>query len=339
MSGKPLYRHAHRPALERLEDRTVPSTVAGDFSTANGVWRWDSVLGWGHISNMEATQLAVDGAGDVFGKFADGLWRWDATTMGWQKLSGLSVTEFQVTSGGVLYADFGMMGTWRWSFAGWQQITSQDVSGMAVSDSDAFFGRYDAGVMGTWRWTPMAGWSLLTGNRPDVLRADGMGDFVGVYNTFIGATMKGSWRWSPTTGWARLSTAAPNTMDVSTNGVVYEDRGSAGIWRYDPSMGSPMFTKISDYWPASFQAFNATPDGSLFFVDSFTGKYIGWYYNSATASWSNPINTSNTIGQVVTGKDGDQFIDYSTLGVYQWSPTIALRQLGDKIPSVLASQA
>src|SRR5262245_2513030 len=128
-----LPRHTRRPSLETLEDRLVPSTVAGNF--ADGVWRFDTSTGWAHISNLQATRLDVDDAGDVYGKFSDGLWRWSAATASWAKLSSLAVDQFQVTAGGVLYGDFQSSSVWRWApSTGWMKLSSLDVGLMTVSD-------------------------------------------------------------------------------------------------------------------------------------------------------------------------------------------------------------
>src|SRR5262249_50909249 len=120
-----MLRPRNRLELETLEDRNVPSTMAADYT--DGLWRWDSTAGCGHISGGHATRLDVDDAGDVYGQFSNGIWRWSASTLGWQKLSDLQATTFQVTAGGVFYGDFGATGLWRWSFAGWQKLSSNDV--------------------------------------------------------------------------------------------------------------------------------------------------------------------------------------------------------------------
>jgi hypothetical protein len=309
--------------------------MAGDYP--DGVWRYDTSTGWSHISNEQpAGPMALDGNGDVYGTFSDGLWRWDAGTSGWQKLSGLKPLEINVTAGGVLYGVFANDGLWRWSFAGWQQLSAQTPDLMAVSDSDAFFGRFDTGTAGTWRWTPTQGWSLLSASRPDgKISADAAGDLVAGYSLFIPAGQQGTWRWSPTTGWARLSTAT-DAFSLSDNGVIYQNQGAGGIWRWAP--GQVAFTQISTAnSTASF--FIALPDGGLFedFAIPKTAHNSGWYY-SAAGNWAQVIPDLDSATFVVGGKDDAIFIANDNMGTWLWSPTLGYQQLGSQQPSWIKSQ-
>jgi hypothetical protein len=327
-----------RPQLETLEDRLVPSTIAGSY--ADGVWRWDSTAGWSHISDQKANIVRVDAAGDVYGTFSDGLWRWDASTGAWghlEKTSGLGdAEEFKVTASGVVYADFGTSGTWRWSFDGWQEISNLNVTDFDVSRSDVFFGRYDAlSATGLWRWTPTVGWSHLTGNTPDSVLADDAGNFAGIFNTGIAATLKGTWRWNSSAGWARLSTSVATAIDLSDNGTLFENRGTGGIWRWN----SGSFTEITTASGSS--AFTvALSDGSVFmeFYNTSAGHYVGWYWNASTG-WSNPFANTSPFFLESAGKDGDLFYGNATAGgTWRWSPTLGAVQLGSLNPSALGTQ-
>jgi hypothetical protein len=322
-------RHTTRPGLETLEDRLVPSTMAGNY--ADGVWRFDTSTGWAHISNLQASQLDVDDGGDVYGQFSNGLWRWSASSASWMKLSSLTAGQFQVTATGVLYGDFNSNGVWRWSTSGWMKLSSLDVNLMAVSDSDAFFGRFDiAGAVGTWRWTPTAGWSLLTANRPDILQTDAAGDMVGLFKVHIALGQSGTWRWSPTTGWARLSTVPPFEIAVSTNGAIFENRGTVGIWRAAP--GATGFKRI-DSSDASQDTLYALPEGELyrnrFISGGIHSKYSGWYWDPDLQGlgFVNIIDDTSFINPAVIGKDGDLFFDANTAGTGYWSLQVAYHTL------------
>jgi hypothetical protein len=309
--------------------------MAGDY--ADGVWRWDTSAGWAHISTQQATKLTVDNAGDVYGKFSDGLWRWDAGTSGWQKLSALPATDFQVTGGGVLYGDFGAAGVWRWSFAGWQKLSDQDVVSFKVSDSDAFFGSFNTGSFGTWRWTPTAGWSLLTSSRPDQLATDAAGDFVGVYNLEAPPSAHGTWRWNPTTGWARLSTDV-TTIAVSADGVIYEARNAAGLWRLDPNQSGATFTQVS-MDDMSSSTFVALPDGGLFLDFYVTGAaaFTGWVYNGT--GWAKVIDNLDNTMNMVGGQDHDEvFFNDGAGGTWHWNSQTPYQQLSSMSSTVLASR-
>jgi hypothetical protein len=50
---------------------------------ADGTWRYDTTAGWTHISDRQASILDVDDAGNVVGRFTDGVWRWTAATASW----------------------------------------------------------------------------------------------------------------------------------------------------------------------------------------------------------------------------------------------------------------
>jgi hypothetical protein len=319
--------------------------MAGSY--IDGTWRYDTSAGWAHISNMQASRLDVDDGGDVYAKYVpgnanDGLWRWSASSMSWQKLSSLSVTAFQVTAGGVLYGNFGSNGTWRWdSTSGWMMLSGSSPAIFAVSDTDTFFGRYDAaGTVGTWRWTVASGWQLLSGNRPDTLNADGQGDLVGVYNTYIASGQQGTWRWSPTTSWTRLSTVVANNIGVSSNGAIYENRGSGGLWY--AAAGATSFTEIDSATQTNANLF-ALPNGSLYIdrYDTTAGQYTGWYYSPSLQGlgFVKIINNTISIYPAVVGKDGDLFYyDNATPGTGYWSLTSAYHTVSNKVPSLLASQ-
>jgi hypothetical protein len=338
--GSSRPRHTTRPVLETLEDRLVPSTMAGNY--ADGVWRFDTTAGWNHISNMQATRLDVDDAGDVYGKFSDGLWRWSASSASWMKLSSLAADQFQVTAGGVLYGAFQSSSVWRWDpSTGWMKLSSLDVGLMTVSDSDAFFGRFDsAGAQGLWRWTPTAGWSLLTGNRPTSVYSDAAGEFVGVFNTFIAAGQEGTWRWNPTTSWARLSTVA-TSISVSSNGAIYETRGNAGLWRAAP--GAISFTQINSAAQSSPLLY-ALPDGSLYIdpFDPVVNHNSGYYWSPSLLGlgFVKIINDTSHINPAVIGKDGDLFFNADTSGTGYWSLQSPYHTLvgNTQIPNLLASQ-
>jgi hypothetical protein len=333
--------------LETLEDRLVPSTMAGTYP--DGVWRWDSSAGWSHISNVRAGYLEVDDAGNVyaqthFGNPSDGVWRWSAATASWAKLSNLQTDQFQVTPGGVLYGDFGAQGVWRWSNSGWMNLSGLNPVFIAVSDSDAFFGRFDqSGAQGVWRWTPTAGWSVLTSSLPLVLQTDSAGDFVGM---FTAAGQEGTWRWSPTAGWARLSTAVPAaSIAVSGNGTIFENRGVNGLWYARP--GATSFTQFDTDSNYS-SAMTALPDGSLY-VQKYDGThYNGWYWNANLlglgAGLFRLFQADSRSSYPAIGKDGDLFFSDDTsgsIGTGNWSVSSAYHLLGGsntQRPIILGSQ-
>jgi hypothetical protein len=312
--------------------------MAGDY--ADGVWRYDTTTGWGHISNMQASQLKVDAAGDVYGQFADGIWRWSAATTGWQKLSSLTdkSTNLQVTGGGVLYASFGSAGTWRWSFAGWQQISTQVPTAMVVSNADAFFGSFSTGVAGLWRWTPTAGWGLLSYSRPDQMQTDNDGEVVTIYGASkTEGSPVGIWRWGPSVGWQLLSTDVPDAITVSTNDAIYENAGVPGIYYLAP--GETTFTHVS-YADASNSNLIALPNGGLFDQFSTNGvTFSGWYYNADVdvEAWTEVITNANVL-QWGSGNDNDVFLNYGSGGVWQWGPSFTSHLIGSSYPAYITTQ-
>jgi hypothetical protein len=299
----------------------------------DGTWRYDPTTGWNHISNLQPLNLDVDDAGNVYAQYlagnpSDGLWRWSASTASWAKLSDLNVQQLKVTAGGVLYGDFGNQGLWRWSNSGWMLLSNLDPQGIAVSDSDAFFGAFTTGSVGTWRWTPTAGWSLLTSSTSPFIQADSAGDFVGL---FIASGQQGTWRWSPTTGWARLSIAVPSvSMVVSANGTIYENRGASGIWYAPP--GATSFYQI-DATSNTGAILTPLPDGSLYVHRSDGTHYYGWHWSPARPAYGfvKLLVTDNLSLSPAVGKDGDLFFrDYTSgaQGTGYWSLTSFYHLLG-----------
>lgn len=295
--------------LEVLEERALPSTTAANF--ADGVWRYDTSIGWTHLTTQLATQLRVDDAGNVAGTFANGLWRWTASA-GWQQLSTLTAQDFQVSQTGVLYGDFGSSGTWRWSAAaGWQFLSPLDANRFAVADTnttgsyagfpyqvtgpDAIYAVY---ANGTWRWSPDVGWNLLTTNRPDLIDTDNLGSLVA--NFSVGTT--GSWRWNSYNGWKRLSYWSIEALAVSRDGTVYEDRGNAGVHKL-PIDGD--FSQISS---ANATVFTALPNGDLFISIGSQS----WLHSKAANTWA-LLAISGTPTEAAVGKDGDLFVDAGAL--------------------------
>jgi hypothetical protein len=338
--AQPLGNHS-RLHLESLEDRHLPSTMAGVY--ADGTWRWDSIAGWAHISSMQAGKIDVDDAGNVYARYltgspTDGLWRWNAATASWAKLSNLQADTYQVTAGGVLYGDFGNQGLWRWDNSGWMLLTALSPGKNAVSDSDAYFGTFDTGSPGTWRWTPAAGWSLLSSSIPIQIQTDSAGDFVGV---FPASGPVGTWRWSPTSGWAHLSTTGPWSIDVSANGAIYENRDGS-VWYAAP--GAASFSLI-DSALKSAATMAALPDGSLFVQVFETGFNRGWYWNPQLRGlgFVNLFLTGNLSSEPAVGKDGDLFFGDATPGASgtgYWSLTSPYHLLGgpNVFPLLRASQ-
>jgi hypothetical protein len=330
-----------RPHLEQLEDRLVPSTMAGTF--VYGVYRYDTSTGWSHISPRRALALDVDDAGDVYAKFTDGLWRWSAATSSWAQLSGLAVDTFKVTASGVLYGDFGSQGVWRWdpSNNGWRKLSDLDASSIAVSDSDAFFASFNTpGAQGVWRWTPGAGWSWLTISRPSRLLTDAAGDMILAFQSNLVPSLAGTWRWNPTLGWARLSTSAPYFIAVSANGAIFENRVTDGMWYAAPGAGS--FTRIGT--AAADDVMCALPDGSLYIdrFDTASNRHRGYYWNAAlppVLGYIILIDNSNNSSDPVIGKDGDLFFE-ATDGIAYWSRLTPCQTLSgnDLPPHFIASQ-
>jgi hypothetical protein len=296
--------HHYRPDLETLEDRAVPSATAADF--VDGVWRWDSTVGWSHISNLQATQLKVDDQGNVIGTFSDGLWRWNATT-GWSHPSNLIAQDLGVAGNGVIYGDFGASGTWRYdpSSGNWALLSSADPTSIAVSRSDSFFGVYNSPSVGVWNWTPQHSWSLLTQSLPDTIATDDRGEFIGVFNTQVSLAVQGIWLWSRDDGFQRLTTSVPQELAVSADGTIFADLGGSGIWRVGPH--STDFRQISIADPS---AIAALPGGDLFAV--INGQ--GFFYSSASQQWFPVTVNLSTATAIAVGSDTDLFVDEGAAG-------------------------
>jgi hypothetical protein len=321
--------------LEVLEDRTVPSVVAATF--ADGLWRHDTVTGnWAHLSTDKATDAAVDDTGNVFAKFSSGVWRWTFANgvANVQLLSNLNLAEMEVTAGGVLYGSFANQGLWRWSNAGWQKLSDFNPYRAVVSDSDALFARFDTGVVGTWRWTPQAGWAQLSAARPDGFFAtDDGGNFVGNFNVYIGTGQQGTWRWTPAGGWTRLSTVVAK-VTASDTGTVFETRGAAGMWAFNPNQPSAGFQRISD--ANAFSPIPTANGAAGIFYNSTTSHYELWHY-TATSGWA-LIDSNLTADGLAVGSGEDLFLARGDKGLWMWSATTGYTKISADTAKFVASQ-
>src|SRR5262249_27689936 len=126
----------------------------GDFG-ANGLWRWGG--SWTQLSSADPTRIAVASNGRLFAGFSGGLWTWSSAT-GWAFLSSAVASELD-SADGTLFACFAS-GTWRWAAGGgWTFLSSARAEQGAAADGGSFFA--DFGASGLWRWTT-AGWTQLS---------------------------------------------------------------------------------------------------------------------------------------------------------------------------------
>ena len=134
--GKKAHSEPRKPRLEllQLEDRVVPSTVVGDFST--GVWRYEPSTGWQHLTTAHASLLAAGSNGEVVGEFSTGVWRYKDST-GWQHLTWYDSSQVGISSStyyGEVVGEFQGGGVWEYNdYTGWTQLTSADASHLAFA--------------------------------------------------------------------------------------------------------------------------------------------------------------------------------------------------------------
>jgi hypothetical protein len=113
-----------RPALEELENRDVPSSLACSF--ANGVWRWNEGTGWERLIPVPASIIATSSDGIVVCEFPNGVWRY-SDLLGWQHLTPAAPSSLGVNAAGSVVAEFPGLGVWRYeNVTGWQRLTPAD---------------------------------------------------------------------------------------------------------------------------------------------------------------------------------------------------------------------
>jgi hypothetical protein len=163
-----------RPALEVLEDRTVPSTIAAQIPNS-GVWRFEDGIGWQHLTAANASLVASASNGGVAVAIpGSGVWRWEDTT-GWMRLTSNLPSSLAISSNGEVVGEFPFAGVWRfndgfgwgvWRFqdgVGWQKLTAAKAALVGIS-SVTQAGETVGLFAGFQLWYfNSSGWRLLTG--------------------------------------------------------------------------------------------------------------------------------------------------------------------------------
>jgi hypothetical protein len=243
----------------------------GEFA-GQGVWR-HSASGWQQLTSADATQVAVDGQGDVVGEFAGyGVWRYEDST-GWQQLTSADASQIFIVGNGTVIGEFAGYGVWRFADAtGWQQLTSADASQLAVSSNGIVVGEF-AGY-GVWRFENATGWQQLTGANASHIGVDANGDVVGEFQGY------GVWRYE--NGWQQLTSSDATAVSIGGNGIVAGEFQGYGVWRFENGWQQLTSTDASQI------AVNGNGD----VVGEFQG-YGVWHFADATG-W-NQVTAANAL--------------------------------------------
>jgi hypothetical protein len=218
-----------RLEVTRLEDRTVPSTLAGNFS--DGVWRHTDAHGWQHLSTGNAAIVACASDGSVVAEFNNlgffsGVWRFEDAT-GWQHISYAKASILDIAAGGHVVGEFQGSGVWRFEDAtGWQHLTYADASLLSIDRYGTVLGEFSSGL-----WVDRNNnWILLTSAHASALEIAG--------NDYVVAEFQGVgvFRFEFTQGWLHLTSADATSVGINDYGTVVGNF-SNGEWRYQDASG------------------------------------------------------------------------------------------------------
>jgi hypothetical protein len=201
-----------------------------------GVWRYSSLSGWKQLTPANASQVGVDGRGDVVAEIPGaGVWRYEDGLPGshWQQLTPADASQVSIAGKGNVVAEIPGAGVWRFrDTTGWQQLTPANASLVGIDgNADVVAEIPGAGV---WRYLEGAGgnpWQQLTPADASALAISGTG-FVAV--EIAGA---GVWRFEDSTGWKQLTVGNASALALNDNGTVAAAFQGAGVWRYQDSAG------------------------------------------------------------------------------------------------------
>jgi hypothetical protein len=200
--------------------------------TAEGVWRWSSTAGWQELLPGVASQVAVDGYGDVVADLSNGVWLY---TGGWRQLTPLNASSLAIAGHDNIVGVFGS-GVYRWEDAtGWQLLSTATATSVSIDAAGDVVGEFPY-LGGVWRFEDATGWQHLAGDALDVA-IGGNGNVVGDF------TGSGVWRWEDSQGWQLLSTADASSLGINAQGdVVGTLPYLGGVWRFQDATGWQQLT-------------------------------------------------------------------------------------------------
>jgi hypothetical protein len=276
-----------RPTLEALEDRDVPSYLAAEFP-GQGVWLYNG--NWQQITANNASQVVVDGRGEVVAEFpGQGVWLYSGT--GWQQLTANNAASLDMASSFAydrfhnyytvtrVVAEFPGQGLWEYaSSAGyyaspgtWTQLTANNASTEAINGGGGVVAEFPG--WGVWLYGVGGGWQQLTAAEASSVAISGdMGTASYVVAEFPGY---GVWSWNsiPGYGWDQLTPSDASSVAVAGGGVVVASFPGYGVWRYaDPG------TIYPPNHAANWSQLTASEAGmvGLDANDAYFGQFPGW---------------------------------------------------------------
>jgi hypothetical protein len=217
--------------------RLYHNSSADSFAVAEiagaGVWRYSTSGGWKQLTPANASQVGVDGRGDVVAEIPGaGVWRYEDRLPGshWQQLTPADASQVGIAGKGNVVAEIPGAGVWRFrDSTGWQQLTPADASLVSIDGNADVVAEIPG--WGVWRFEDATGWQQLTTADASALAVSGTG-FVAV--EIAGA---GVWRFEDATGWKQLTVGNASTLAINDNGTVAAEFQGAGVWRYQDSAG------------------------------------------------------------------------------------------------------
>jgi VCBS repeat-containing protein/parallel beta-helix repeat protein len=267
-----LYVAQDRDGSSNVATVTLNVTAARNFFAVDfpghGVWRFTDATGFQQLLPFDATQVAVDNNGNVFGTFTgNGVWRFtDATS--WVKLLPTDANFLTVDGAGKIVAQFNGHGVWMFTDAtSWVNLLPADASWLAQNDQGDIAAQFNG--HGVWRFEPTTGWVNILPFDATQVAIDNSDN---VAATFTG---NGFWRFTDATSWQRLSPADASWIGANATGALTAQFNGHGVWRFQVANG------LQQILP--FDANQVAIDNSLEVIADFTGNGF-WRFTDVT-SW------------------------------------------------------
>jgi hypothetical protein len=203
----------------------TPTLVAvnenGDVAAVfpgEGVWRYRDATGWApltlpaNLAGVNATQLGIDAAGDVFALLPGGAsdaGLLEHTDAGWHQLTPLAPSALAVNANGQVVGAFFGLGVYLHNSTGWTQLTGSQATLLSMGGAGDVVGQF--GSLGVYRYTDANGWQSLSlpqalaGATLSQLAVNAAGAVAGV---FAG---QGVYLYTSSTGWQVLPLPSPAT--------------------------------------------------------------------------------------------------------------------------------
>ena len=218
----------------------IASWLLADFGSL-GLWKYDGE--WHNLSYSNPNMMLAY-SGRLIANFpGQGLYELELDGSIWTQLTPNDTVQALIEvktpwgAPGFVYADYGMLGLWKYNGSTWAQITSADANLLGSYGGDLVANFPDHGL---WRYDGTT-WTLLTPN--DTVQALLEVGSSASTNLYADYGTLGLWKYN-NHGWERISFADPNLLgslpialdkSYDLSALVANFPGYGGLYRYNGS--------------------------------------------------------------------------------------------------------